>query len=87
MSVDGDQLEVFPTDVTLRRVEPARSMRRFYRLVVHRDLFGGAGLVREWGRIGSPGRVRIESHPDEGRAVTALVELATAKRRRGYVPV
>jgi len=26
----------------------------------------------------------IEQHPDEGRAVTALMKLAAAKKRRGY---
>jgi predicted DNA-binding WGR domain protein len=54
-------------------------------MVVQRDLFGGASLIQEWGRIGRPGRVRIDHHPDEGRAVTALMILAAEKRRRGYV--
>jgi predicted DNA-binding WGR domain protein len=48
------------------------------------DLFGGASLVREWGRIGARGQMMIEQHPDEGRAVTALMKLAAAKKRRGY---
>jgi predicted DNA-binding WGR domain protein len=26
----------------------------------------------------------IEQHPDEGRAVTALMKLAAIKKRRGY---
>jgi predicted DNA-binding WGR domain protein len=43
------QLDVFPTDVQMRRIDPARNMRRFYRLSVQRDLFGRASLVREWG--------------------------------------
>lgn len=45
------QLDVFPTDVQMRRIDPARNMRRFYRLSVQRDLFGRSSLVREWGRI------------------------------------
>jgi len=49
-----------------------------------RDLFGGASLIREWGRIGRSGQVRIDHHPDEGRAVDALADLVTAKRKRGY---
>jgi predicted DNA-binding WGR domain protein len=40
--------------------------------------------VREWGRIGARGQMMIEQHPDEGRAVTALMKLARAKQRRGY---
>lgn len=79
------QLEVFPTDLHLRRIDPVRNMRRFYRMSIQRDLFGGASLVREWGRIGFRGQRLIEQHPDEGRAVSALVKLAQAKRKRGYV--
>jgi predicted DNA-binding WGR domain protein len=41
-------------------------------MTVQRDLFGGASLIREWGRVGSPGKVRIEHHPDEGHALNAL---------------
>ena len=78
------QLEVFPTDLQLRRIDPACNMRRFYRLSVQRDLFGGACLIREWGRIGYRGQVLIESHDDEGKAITALMKLAAIKRRRGY---
>jgi len=78
------QLEVFPTDLHLRRIDPACNMRRFYRLSVQRDLFGGACLIREWGRIGYRGQVLIETYEDEGKAITALIKLAAIKRRRGY---
>lgn len=79
------QLDVFPTDLQMRRIDPARNMRRFYRLSVQPDLFGGATLIREWGRIGLRGQMMIESHPDEGRAITALLKLTAVKKRRGYV--
>jgi predicted DNA-binding WGR domain protein len=83
--LDGsNQLEVFPTCLHLRRVDPARNMRRFYRLMVQPDLFGGASLVRVWGRIGTAGRELIERHDDEGMAISALMFLAQVKRRRGY---
>ncbi|UOA29517.1 WGR domain-containing protein [Pseudosulfitobacter sp. DSM 107133] len=75
MSHSVAQLEVFPTDL---------QMRRFYRMSIQPDLFGGASLVREWGRIGARGQMMIEQHPDEGRAVTALMKLAAIKKRRGY---
>jgi len=78
------QLEVFPTDLQMRRIDPACNMRRFYRLRVQRDLFGGASLVREWGRIGFRGQMLIETHSDEGKAITALLKLAAVKKRRGY---
>ena len=78
------QPDIFPDQVFLRREVASRNMCRFYMMVVQRALFGGASLVREWGRIGSPGRVRIDHLPDEGRAVDALAGLAAAKRKRGY---
>lgn len=68
----------------LRRVDPAQNMRRFYLMQVQPDLFGGASLVREWGRIGSRGRVLVEHHADEGEAVTSLLTMARVKSRRGY---
>jgi predicted DNA-binding WGR domain protein len=79
------QLEVFPDKMHLRRVDPMKNMNRFYALTVQRDLFGGASLIREWGRMGSPGRVVIEHHRDEGHAVNALIDQVSVKRRRGYV--
>ena len=48
------------------------------------DLFGGATLVREWGRIGAGGQMMIEPHADEGQAITALMTLVRVKKRRGY---
>lgn len=77
-------MEVFPTTVDLKRIDPSLNMRRFYRMSVQPDLFGGACLVREWGRIGFRGQMLIEQHEDEGRAVNALMKLAVTKNRRGY---
>jgi predicted DNA-binding WGR domain protein len=84
MSHTVSQLEIFPTDLQMRRVDPARNMRRFYRMSIQPDLFGGASLVREWGRIGYRGQMMSEPHADEGQAVTSLMKLARAKQRRGY---
>lgn len=81
----SQQMEVFPTTVDLKRIDPSLNMRRFYRMSVQPDLFGGACLVREWGRIGFRGQMMVETHPDEGNAITALMKLAGVKKRRGYV--
>jgi predicted DNA-binding WGR domain protein len=78
------QMEVFPTAVDLKRIDPSLNMRRFYRMTIQPDLFGGACLVREWGRIGFRGQMLIEQHPDEGKAIMALMKLAAVKKRRGY---
>jgi predicted DNA-binding WGR domain protein len=84
MPDSATQLEVFPTELHLRRIDPARNMRRFYRMTIQPDLFGSASLIRTWGRIGTRGRQMIVTHPDEGRAISALLALAAEKRRRGY---
>jgi predicted DNA-binding WGR domain protein len=41
----------------LVRMDPENNTRRFYAARVQATLFGTFALVREWGRIGSPGRV------------------------------
>jgi predicted DNA-binding WGR domain protein len=78
------QLPLFPDAASLIRVRPEHNERRFYRLEVWPDLFGHALLVRQWGRIGTEGRRRLDPHPDPGAAINALARLARHKRRRGY---
>jgi predicted DNA-binding WGR domain protein len=78
------QLPLFPDQAVLVRIEPARNAWRFYRMAVWPDLFGRALLARQWGRIGTQGRVRLDPYPDPGAAINALAQFARAKRRRGY---
>lgn len=85
MSCDNpSQAEIFPGRLKLRRVDLAKNMRRFYLLTVQRDLFEGATLVREWGRLGSGGKLKVSYYPDEGQAIDALASLAQQKFKRGY---
>lgn len=70
--------------IHLHRIDPARNMARFYRLSMGPSLFGDVCLVREWGRIGTSGRVRIDFYRDEGEATKAHDALTRAKRKRGY---
>lgn len=78
------QLDMFPDDIRIERSDPGRNMHRFYRMHIQPDLFGGAVLVKEWGRIGTAGRQRMEPFEDVGRAIDALVAHLHSKRRRGY---
>jgi predicted DNA-binding WGR domain protein len=71
-------------EADLIRIDPACKAYRFYRLALCPDLFGGIALVREWGRLGSPGRRRLDLHPDEDAARRALERLVRSKCRRGY---
>jgi len=78
------QLPLFPDQASLTRIRPARNESRFYRLEGWPDLFGHALLARQWGRIGTAARLRLDPHPDPGAAINALARLVRAKRRRGY---
>ena len=78
------QLPLFAEAASLIRVRPERNEWRFYRLEIWPDLFGHALLVRQWGRIGTEGRRRLEPHPDPGAAINAPARLAAWKRDRGY---
>ena len=73
-----------PRPVTLHRFDPGKRMARFYSLHIERDLFGGVVLRRQWGRIGTAGRTRLEPHEHEQAATAVLERIEAAKRRRGY---
>jgi predicted DNA-binding WGR domain protein len=68
----------------LHRIDSEQGIRRFYSLMIERDLFGTVRLVRHWGRIGTNGQELVEVHADETTAGQALEAVARAKRRRGY---
>jgi predicted DNA-binding WGR domain protein len=72
------------TPVHLRRIDEARNMRRFYRLDIQPDLFGGALLMKSWGRIGARGRIMAERYDNEALATDAMRRHADRKRQRGY---
>jgi len=58
------------TAIELHRIDATRNMRRFYRLDVQPDLFGGFFLWRPWGRIGA--RIAAERHDSEAPALASL---------------
>ena len=70
--------------VHLRRIDPAQNMRRFYSLSVQPTLFGGASLIRDWGRIGTRGQTMMETFDTADDADLAFDRLERNKRRRGY---
>ena len=70
--------------VHLRRIDPTQNMRRFYTLAIQPTLFGGASVIRNWGRIGTNGQSMMETFDSEDDAAVASLRLERAKRRRGY---
>ena len=65
--------------IALHRIDAARQMRRFYRMDIQPDLFGGFSLVREFGRIGQPGHLRLASFDTEAEAAAALARQQRAR--------
>ncbi len=70
--------------IILHRIDPAKNMRRFYMLDVQPDLFGHWCFIREWGRIGRAGQVRMVPYATPTEAHEALAEQQRVKERRGY---
>lgn len=71
-------------DVYLTCRDPGRNMARYYHMSVQPDLFGEWSLVREWGRIGRGGQLRIHSCKSEAEAQGHLTRMLAAKLKRGY---
>ncbi|UVK49599.1 WGR domain-containing protein (plasmid) [Mesorhizobium sp. AR07] len=56
-----------------------------YSLSIQPTLFGGVSLIRNWGRIGTNGQVKVETFDEPQEVDGAFIRLERAKRRRGYV--
>jgi predicted DNA-binding WGR domain protein len=69
----------------LERRDRERRMARFYAMHLAPTLFGGWDLVREWGRIGSPGTLRIDPFETLEESEHTLRRLEKQKRMRGYL--
>lgn len=70
--------------IYLVRRNPDKNLHRFYHLFVAPGLSGDWALIREWGRIGSPGTVRKDWFVTEAEALQAEQKLYAAKRKKGY---
>lgn len=66
--------------LTLYRIDPARNMQRYYHLDIQPDLFGSHFLIREWGRIGRLGQVRIVAYQTEDELQAVFYRQRRAKK-------
>ena len=73
--------------IYLVRHDAAKNMHRFYQLSVAQGLLGEWSLIREWGRVGSPGTVRKDWFETEEEAITARQTLYDAKQKKAYQAV
>lgn len=75
-----------PDALCLTRRDASRNMARFYRMQITPDLFGGAVLFRNWGRIGTQGQKQRQWWSDDSGAEMAMQDWAARKIRKGYRP-
>jgi len=68
----------------LTRIDATGNCRRFYRMELMKGLFGEWSLIREWGRIGQPGQVRVDWFDDEADAKDARFSIQMEKSKKGY---
>ena len=57
---------------------------RFYQLLVQQDLLAGWSLIREWGKQGSPGRIKRDHFPTLEDAIAACISVRDSQLKRGY---
>jgi len=68
-----------PEQLHLHRIDPDLNMRRFYALALQPTLFGGASLIRNWGRIGTNGQSMMETFDEPEEATAALAGSSVQK--------
>ena len=71
----------------LTKHKPDANQFRFYKLSISPTLFGGWSLVREWGRIGAAGTVKIDFFDTEEEAIQKQSQLYRQKQKKGYTAV
>lgn len=70
----------------LHRIDTDARMARFYCIDIAPTLFGEVIVSRRWGRIGTKGRMQIETWPSAQEAEAAGHRILRQKSRRGYRP-
>ncbi len=68
----------------MERHDEKDNMHRFYQMFVTPGLFDNWSLIKEWGRVGSPGTVRKEWFDCEEAAVIAGQKIKNNKVKKGY---
>lgn len=71
----------------LLKIDITKNQQRFYNMHIAPTLFGGWSLIREWGRLGSGGTLRITPFDTEQQASEALEKIRFSKEKGGYISV
>lgn len=64
--------------------QDADNKHRFYQMFIVPTLFDDWPLVREWGRIGSPGTIKKDWFASEKEASEAREKIRQVKVKKGY---
>ncbi len=72
------------THIYLVKHDSEKNMHRFYQMFVIPGLFNDWSLVKEWGRVGSPGMVRNEWFTTEQEAELISQKITGKKIKKGY---
>jgi len=70
--------------IVLFRIDPTVNMARFYRVEIAPTLFGEISVLRNWGRIGTQGRMNVETCATPEEADRTAAQTLRQKARRGY---
>lgn len=70
--------------VLLYRVNAEANMARFYRVDIAPTLFGEVSVLRSWGRIGTLGRMSVETCATVDEVELRAMKTMKTKLRRGY---
>ena len=71
--------------IYMEKHDTKQNMHRFYQLFVAPGIFDDWSLVKEWGRVGSPGTVRKEWFTTEQEAELASQQVSRKKIKNGYL--
>jgi predicted DNA-binding WGR domain protein len=71
--------------IYLEKRDPDKNMHRFYAMYITQTIFGDWALIREWGRIGSPGTILEQWFDTEDEAIESELKLLNIKSKKGYV--
>ena len=70
--------------IDLEKRIPRQNLYRFYRMAILPSLFGEWSLEREWGRIGTRGRMRLDWYKTNTETSTDMDDLLAFKTSKGY---
>jgi len=70
--------------VYMERHDSAKNLHRFYQVVVIAGLFDDWSVVREWGRVGSPGTLRFDPFDAYDDAINYAKKIVNQKLKKGY---